>query len=197
MARARDKVAQTGFWDEQVAQPKHDEICKWAYENADHVLATLYPEQYAERDWNDEERKGDNALKAAFLDSNPRPKPHVVKRTWEYPLHVHTGYNNAISRPVGFGDLLFMYAIPRPKPTYNYDTYHSQRGHEVTGYEIAWERHAVLLEVKSTLPTLGELLRQLNLYATAFSHPQAVIAPDDAYATILREQGYGFIKYIT
>lgn len=34
MARAREKLPQIGFWDAEVALPKHDDICTWIYENA-------------------------------------------------------------------------------------------------------------------------------------------------------------------
>lgn len=51
-----------------------------------------------------------------------------------------------------------------------------------------------IVEVKSVLPTLGELMRQLNLYRQAY--PNVVLmAPDERYAELLKEQGVLFMKY--
>jgi hypothetical protein len=45
------------------------------------------------------------------------------------------------------------------------------------------------------MPTVGELMRQINLYRTAFGGKFVVVSPDDSRADILKEQGVTFVKY--
>ena len=108
-------------------------------------------------------------------------------------IQSYSGYNRNVERIVGYGDVLLTYMFPTVGNIYD-PTILSNRD-AVIGYQISGDGYQVLLEAKTVLPTLGELMRQLNLYATAFNGKQAVISPDDRYATILREQGYGFMLY--
>ena len=67
-----------------------------------------------------------------------------------------------------------------------------------SGVELRWttqRANRILVEAKSELPTLGELMRQINLYRTAFDGKVVVVSPDDTFADILKEQGVTFIKY--
>ncbi len=57
------------------------------------------------------------------------------------------------------------------------------------------EAPRILVEAKSVMPTVGELMRQIQLYRTAFSGKFVVVSPDESYAQILAEQGVTFIKY--
>ena len=60
-----------------------------------------------------------------------------------------------------------------------------------------WNRFHI--EVKSTIPSLGELVRQLKLYQQ-YLGPQPgqfiIVSPDVRYAAKLRELGFGFIEYV-
>ena len=199
MARAREKLPQIGFWDAEVALPKHDDICTWIYENADDVLRTLYPEHF-DRDWKSSDFSHATGVEttdigAAFLAATPRPNPKIVKKELEPVLRSYSGYNRNVERIVGYGDVLLTYMFPTVENIYDPKILSNRDA--VIGYQISGDGYQVLLEAKTVLPTLGELMRQLNLYATAFTGKQAVISPDDRYATILREQGYGFMTYPT
>ena len=59
----------------------------------------------------------------------------------------------------------------------------------------AQRRGYVLVEVKSKLPTLGELMRQINLYRTAHKGPIVVVSPDDSFQELLAGQRVLFLKY--
>jgi hypothetical protein len=51
------------------------------------------------------------------------------------------------------------------------------------------------IEAKPTIPSLGELFRQLNVYAEGISKDSIiVVSPDDRHAQRVRDQGYKFIK---
>jgi hypothetical protein len=205
MAKSREKIQQIGFWDDQVSNPNHDAVCIWAYENTDLILKAVYPERF-DIAWRKDEIDFHGISQDAktvtfcreFLDANPRPNPKVTKKTIEYVLKSHTGYRESLERIVGYADLTIEVHFPsvsaKFKPSAQYS---SERILE--GFEMIWGKHkdapGILVEVKSVLPTLGELLRQINLYRTAFYGKFVVIAPDDKYAEILVEQDVTFIQY--
>jgi len=71
---------------------------------------------------------------------------------------------------------------------------------------LASNHTLVCFEIKTKIPSLGELLRQINMYREPVNRlgqrgsqakyaSFAVIAPDDRFSPILREQGIEFIKY--
>lgn len=70
---------------------------------------------------------------------------------------------------------------------------------EFDGFQISFTGNhpapRILVEVKSAMPTLGELMRQINLYRTAFKGPVVVVSPDASFADILKEQRVTFVKY--
>ncbi|MEX0693901.1 MAG: hypothetical protein WD075_05620 [Rhodospirillales bacterium] len=66
--------------------------------------------------------------------------------------------------------------------------------------EVGWQfrEHisAVYIEVKTEVPSKGELIRQLRFYHARGAYPLVVVAPpDDNLANLLNEQGFGFIPY--
>lgn len=67
-------------------------------------------------------------------------------------------------------------------------------GREPPEWIVKEEAFRILVEVKSELPTVGELMRQLNLYRQSCGQV-IVVAPDDRYSALLAEQGILFVKY--
>lgn len=59
------------------------------------------------------------------------------------------------------------------------------------------EETIVYIEVKPKIPSLGELIRQMNFYKTYLGNRARylVISPDDSYCDILKGQGFHFYKY--
>ena len=203
MAKSREKVQQLGFWDPEVLKPDHDTICLWAYENADMIFQTVCPELF-DHPWLDSEVHYDREyrdqsatdLARAFMDANSRPNPRVCSRTFEFVLTSFTGYKDKLERNVGFADLLFQTQLPSVGPRYKAATTRGEDD-EFDGFEIRWSRGpCILVEAKMAIPSLGELLRQINLYRTAFSGKFVVVSPEDRFSTILVEQGVTFIKYV-
>lgn len=206
MSKSREKIQQLGFWDAEVSKPNHDAVCLWAYENADSIFRTVCPEIF-DRAWLSNEvdleynihqqSVGDQA--SAFMDANPRPNPHVFKKTLEYVLKSYTGYQERTERIVGYADLLIQTEVPRIVPKYK--AVATKFGDRVfDGFQLIWSRErgapCILVEAKSVLPTVGELMRQIQLYRTAFGGKFVVVSPDDDYAKILTEQGVTFVKYV-
>lgn len=205
MAKSREKVQQLGFWDAEVSTPDHDAVCLWAYENADLIFQRACPELFG-KPWRsedvqfgyDDKTQDAIVLAKAFMSENPRPNPRVSRKTLEYVLKSRTGYQDKIERIVGYADLLIETALPRVFPTYTASS--AKLGVDVLdGFELGWssegrESPRILVEAKSVLPTVGELMRQVQLYRTAFYGVFVVVSPDDSYAKILSEQGVIFVK---
>ena len=205
MAKSREKIQQLGFWDPQVTTPDHDTVCLWAYENADAIFRTVCPDRF-DHPWlkdevylgHDKDDEGAIALARAFTSENPRPNPRVVKRTLECVLSSFTGYKDRMERIVGYADLIIHTELPYVSPRYKAAT--TTGGDDVLdGFHIAWSRGheapVILVEAKSVLPTVGELMRQIQLYRTAFNGHIVVVSPDDKYQSILAEQGVTFVKF--
>lgn len=197
MAKSREKIQQLGFWDAEITKPDHDAVCLWAYNNADFIFRTVYPERL-DQPWSHiyKDQSTDEMAKT-FTNANPRPAPRIFKKTLEYVLKKRTGYNNNIEQIVGYADLMLEIESPQLHPIYkklatNYDE------DEIAGFELGWSpdgrESRILIEAKSVLPTVGELMRQVQLYRTAFSGKFVVVSPDDSYAQILNEQGVTFIQ---
>lgn len=191
MAKSREQVQQLGFWDTEVSETPHDKIQIWAYENADYIFREVCPDLF-ERGW----RTGDlprissynaqSIWEAAkvFAEQNPRPLPRVWRKDIEPVLKRRTGYQDRNEQLVGYADLIFHTHTP---------ILTLLDGNDTIGIE--WEHGpSLLLEVKSKMPTLGELMRQLQLYRTGFNGKLIVVSPDDRYASILAEQEIHFIK---
>lgn len=53
----------------------------------------------------------------------------------------------------------------------------------------------VYFEVKSSIPSLGELIRQIRLYQEYVDAPFVIVCPDDTFAQSLQAQGIDFVKY--
>lgn len=203
MAKSRNEVQQLGMWDDEVGSVKHDEICLWAYRHADEILRSVMPDLF-DRPWDLTAEVGipsqefsvapARPLLDEFLAKNWRPNPRVVAKSIEPVLSYRTGHRDAYERIVGYGDLLVELEIPFIGPIYQGRPYD-----ELVGFKTVWQgKHlspAMLIEAKSVLPTLGELMRQINLYRRAFRGSVVVVSPDDRYASILEEQGVAFVKY--
>ena len=203
MAKSRDKIQQLGFWDPEVSNPDHDDICLWAYHNAHDIFQTVVPSLF-NRDWDQSEilisheERTPETIRAVeqYTKATPRPNPRVVGRSLEHVLKSSTGYRNNLERIVGYADLHIRTSVPLITSVQGNKT---RLGFNVLEeFEVNWseERYpGILVEAKSVLPTIGELMRQIQLYRTAFGGPIVVISPDTKYAEILREQEVAFIQY--
>lgn len=94
---------------------------------------------------------------------------YISHKIWEQPIV--TGHNNFT---IGFVD---MYVIATDKNTLR-----------DLGY---------CFEVKSSIPSLGEVIRQIRMYEQhCQSNPKfVVVSPDNRFEPALKSQGIGFVKY--
>lgn len=101
---------------------------------------------------------------------------------WEVPLFTHNGY------ALGFLDMKVEASTRIPMV----DGGPLRHGRD-------WWSGRFYIEAKSTIPSLGELVRQLNLYQQyvgLYPGQFIIVSPDVRYAAKLRDLGFGFIEYV-
>lgn len=60
--------------------------------------------------------------------------------------------------------------------------------------------YSLMFEVKTSIKSIGEVIRQIQLYKTYFQiytnriYEFIIVSPDDRYIDILKSQGIGFLK---
>lgn len=101
----------------------------------------------------------------------------IKNNIWE-PKILETTYYNSTRREqiVGFLDLFVNYMK------------------DSNTVEHQWP--SVYFEIKTSIPSVGDLLRQLKFYRHYLQGRDiVVVCPDDSCADIIQEQGYYFYKY--
>ena len=138
----------------------------------------------------------------AGLDAPPEKPPLDIQLVWEYTVSTNNKF------VVGFIDMkLVVHDSSLVFWGVKYDQYlekymleshlRSKKPYFLPSWHIEprSKRTALYFEVKSTLPSLGELIRQIRMYQEYVKGDFYVVAPDDKYAEQLVKQGIGFIKY--
>lgn len=92
-----------------------------------------------------------------------------------------------MERIVGYADLLIETELPVVAPRYKAGA--TWGAVDIfDGFDLTWSRDreapCILVEAKLVLPTVGELMRQIQLYRTAFLGKFVFVSPDDSYAQI-------------
>lgn len=192
MAKLREKTPQIGFWDNEVSTPDHDQIQVWTLKNIDKVLRLAIPDEF-DRDWGPREVSYSSEgisedqwqdIKAKAIAEHPRPNPKANKIELECALVKRHGHNGQLEQIVGYADLMVHVGIP------------GMSGYGDEPFQVWFGgKERILVEVKSKLPTLGELMRQINLYREAHRGKVVVVSPDDSYTEILATQGVLFLRY--
>lgn len=184
MASNRDKLPQLGLWDDEVPKVSHDKIVMWAHENAEQILhqyLSFLPERHPYKDalsptW------GNRAINPNLPPKPLKPTKLVAKCILEKVIQQHSENGRSMPRILGYADLVIQWNY------WNLSLFDDKE----------WRQDArpasVLVEAKTALPSIGELMRQLNLYRLVYSEV-VVIAPDARYKSILADQGVLFIPY--
>jgi hypothetical protein len=102
----------------------------------------------------------------------------IVKKEWEYKLETELTKYQRVSSIVGFVDLKVTIELMETKKYISF-----------------------YFEIKTEIPSLGELIRQLRFYEkyipqyTENKNLVIVVSPNDEHKEILNEQGFHFYKY--
>ncbi len=111
-----------------------------------------------------------------------------ISKVWEKPI-LSNNYKSTYT--IGFVDMVVRYSTPSHIARYNTKTesvdfvVEQSDAQELTAY----------FEVKPSVPSLGEVIRQVRMYQTHTGDASwFIVSPDDRFAEQLRDQGIGFVK---
>jgi len=186
---ARTLQERLGFRDNDLATPEHDQLMMWLDENMQIILDT-----YCHQDGTSAKEISEQiqwAERKEYTVEGDIPilsfKPVVIKnKQWELPVMSNKYL-------IGFIDMAVIFEIngmglsaPVGQKTARWGTWRINR--------------AVAFEVKSYIPSIGEVIRQVRTYQQyepSLSYHEIdkffVVCPDHSFAKILEAQGIGFI----
>ena len=200
--KARTIQQRFGFMDDDLKSASHDDIMIWLDCAIDDMLAQLvgYDDVWGLNEfefiyqdnnypkWGSREKPFPDKQKvfnSLFLPDKP---PLVVThKVWEQPISTETQRAGQSKYVVGFADMLITY-----KPAqliYDLDS------EELTIFNSYYEKR-VFFEVKSFIPSLGELIRQIRMYQQYVSGEWFVVSPDNKFKNQLKTQGIGFVHCV-
>ena len=185
-AKARTIQQRLGFMDNDLKTSKHDEIMLWLDTVVQKHLGELigFEQEWKLRDFyvtekGKEFRGEDKEFYFNDIQLPKKPELEVTKCIWEYPIT--TGKDSYI---VGFADMKvdFMDTILN----YNADD---------RKFSIFKNEYSVFFEAKSSILSLGELIRQIRMYQTYTRGKWFVVSPDVKFSTALESQEIFHIEY--
>lgn len=199
-----------GFEDHDLKTPDHDAIMVWLDEHIEEVVAQLVGAD--KEDWTSQEVEGAFAEANAkitrtrasrYLSDEQREmlaqscldipvfKPLLVGKTrWESPITTRTPYS---TYTVGFLDMQ-VDACSQPAIHLRGWDYPSENLKSSPKFELYYEnKWTFLFEVKSAIPSLGELVRQIKYYQTYREGTYVVVSPDQRWQSQLEKQGIRFV----
>lgn len=145
-----------------------------------------------------------NSFKGLPKELPVRKKFRVINKQWEYTVcnqttNHRTGYQSSKSI-IGFIDMHVEFHYT--KLTVGGIDFENESVYDQIGW-IQLEKdefgrplkHSVYIEVKTKIPSLGELFRQLNTYKEFLTGSFLVVCPDDSEKEVIRSQGFSFYKY--
>lgn len=212
MAKPKAQTLQQklGFFDEDLKKPKHDDMMLWLDENIEDIVNT-YCNPFSNQKrlqyflnekkelFNKFNQKGKN-IDTSFLDK-PVEVPRItrISKKWEYAIENQNFRGHNV---IGFVDFYASFNYPVPTiPGIGYT--HSERNNEIIDIRVPDDliidfdafRGEMLIEVKTEIKSLGELMRQINLYKSYRKGRYFVLCPDATHQKLLESQGVEFILF--
>ena len=147
-----------------------------------------------------------NGFKGLGSNLPVRQAPKTIDRKWEFPVtnssqNPKTGYKSA-KGIIGFLDMMITFSFTRLDVAgvdfYNASIYEEPKWMQTEFEEYSSSQkntHKLYIEVKTKIPSLGELFRQLNTYREYEQGDYLVVCPDDTHRETIINQGFKFFKY--
>ena len=218
--KAKTLQERFGFADPDLKTPKHDAIMMWLDAEMGNILAGIvsepewriepsftYSRQLDEREQRAEAHREALALRLQIISEVGAPeKPELfIRKIWEDPIQEVTFYNGRRKAyTIGFCDMMVLWRQPfieclfdvEPKfvdglwrPVWSY------KGSRIRKPDHSLESDTAYFEVKPSIPSAGELIRQLRMYQAYTGNAKwFVVSPDDRFRSIVESQGFGFIQ---
>ncbi len=178
-----------GFLDNDLKTPKHDEMMIWLDENIVSVVNKLGFTR--ERDLERYRVLVERIANKNKFDVSAAP-PYLemeIRRIWEFP--VTQIKSNFI---VGFIDMKVILNVCYPD--YMEKSYRYQEAGGWCEKASYFAERRLMFELKTSIPSLGELIRQIRMYQTVCENTEFVIvSPDDQFKTQIESQGIRFLRY--
>lgn len=130
-------------------------------------------------------------------DDLPEKQKPIYETYWESPVtqissNYKTGYTN--KNIIGYIDLLVKITAS------DLNVVDSEINKKITTPKFVQTMNVakpdLLIEVKTKINSVGELLRQINTYREYKTGVFLVVCPDDKFADILKKEGIYFYKYV-
>jgi len=169
-----------GFKDDDLKTATHDQLMMWLNENVEKVTNRVIANEWTEEDVGQATRYLTDPSLLKLTDLPERAPITITEKIWEYPI-ISGKY------VIGFVDMLIRYKADSIT-VFNekgYDRYNEWRVSRFVNEPLC-------LEVKSTIPSLGELIRQIRMYQQYLQGCYVVVSPDARFADAIRSQGIGF-----
>lgn len=182
-------LSKLGFEDDDFKNPKHDDIVLWATKYAQTIIDLTVNVNIREKYKDEYEAvyEWDKHLLRHLTGNPPIGQRKIIginlfNCVWEHPIKAKNNYI------VGFADLHY-----KSKLIYemtNFDT--GRKKEETTVFDTYFD---VFFEIKTSIRSAGELIRQIRTYQTYTQGYWIVVSPDNKYEQLLTEQGIYFYKY--
>lgn len=125
--------------------------------------------------------KAQQSLQEA-VDWRPTEPPNktieIIEKVWESPI-LSGKYM------VGFADMKVLVSV-------DYLSFKFDFG--FPEWDVRSQVRNFLFEVKPTIPSVGELIRQIRMYQEYQGGKYVVVSPDDRFVSVLADQGIKFLK---
>jgi len=180
-ARAQTLQQRFGFQDKELTTPAHDAIMMWLNENINQVCQVVLGGRHA---WSDHDIKwADSVVRnrsfgriaSAVLPDYPEDPIKVQRVEWEFPIM-------SGSYMVGFVDMRAEVRLPC-----------LVLEDSSTTIKASTTTVTLLFEIKPSIPSLGELIRQIQMYKTYQEGWYIVVSPDARWVPILNAQKIYFV----
>ena len=183
--KAKTLQQRFGFMDKDLKKPEHDEIMLWLDRELRAEHECISTELLDIEQWDPGEVDRYRKAYPDLVGDPPSPLPVEIGRiVWETPVTSRSGYTEYI---IGFVDLCVQFRVPELSVVMLDNGQHEWEG--------SFLNTALNFEIKTEIPSLGELLRQIRMYLQYARYPFVVVSPEEQYAEQLIQQGIGFLHY--
>ena len=186
-----------GFVDEELGTPQHDAMMIWIDQHAEELIREYFS---ISSGWSDESiavvrAEADQIVRRCFhklpwtgLGEPPPMKLKILEKIWESPIVTKNGF------AVGFADMEAI-VIPPGRLSCSWNERHDPQESDLPCWTCDANKESVIFEAKTSIRSVGELIRQIRLYQEYRKGHYIVVSPDDKFANVLRGQDIHFLKY--
>lgn len=185
--RATTLQQKFGFQDKDLSTPAHDALMVWLDGNVEQALLQDYPQTWLQSEIDEAiawAPRDCTWLPKDWQPEQPPQRPRKVwikDKVWERPVFGRNGFM------IGFVDMSVTLGYEKMVLTYG-------RYGSLPEWSAVNEEALYLFEVKPSIPSVGELIRQIRMYQPYLPGNYFVVSPDDRFASILAGQKIDFLK---